>query len=329
MIVSKTPLRLSLGGGGTDLPSWYKKNGSFLISMTINKYIYVISSLREYDKKIWLSYSKNEVVNKVNQIKNKYLKECLKFYNLEKGLEIHTISDIPGNSGLGSSGAFLVGVNAALDKLFSKKINLKNIAERSCMIESEKLKRNTGKQDQFSSTFGGLNKIEVNKSGKVSIQKIPIKKDILKKLNSNILLYFSGEYRDANKILTSQKNNINHKKSTRDIMSEIQEIGYLSYNSLLEGDLNQFGQLLDRHYNLKRKISSNMSSKKLNQIYDYAISNGSIGGKNIGAGGGGLFMFYVAKNKQTEFREAMMSKKLIELRWSYESKGVRLIDFRF
>lgn len=327
MILSKTPLRLTLGGGGTDLPSWYENNGSFLISMTIDKYIYVNVSFREYDKKIWLSYSKNEVVNNVDQIKNKYLKECLKNYYIKKGIEIHTISDIPGNSGLGSSGAFLVGVNAALDKLFSRKINLKNIAERSCKIESENLKRNTGKQDQFSSTFGGLNTIEINRTGNVKIKKMVLKKNILNEFNKNILLYFSGEYRNANKILTSQKNNIQNKQKTRNIMSEIQDIGYQSYYCLKKGMLNEYGYLLDKHYEIKRKISLDMSSKKLNTIYDYGKSNGSIGGKNIGAGGGGLFMFYVPKYNQKKFRKAMSSKKLIELNWNFEKKGVTLFKF--
>lgn len=328
MILTKTPLRITLGGGGTDLPFWYKNHGGFLISMTINKFVYVTASFREYDKNIWLSYSKNEVVKNINKIKNQYLKECLKYYKIKKGIEIHTISDILGNSGLGSSGAFLVGVNAALNSLYSKKINLKEIADKSCFIESIKLKRNTGKQDQYSSAFGGINTMIINKSGDVTIKKFDINKNIINKLSNNLLLYFSGEYRDANKVLTSQKNNISKNFTASSIMSEIQDIGYESHKALLKGNLNRFGKLLDQHHNLKRKISKDMTSSKLDRIYDYAMSSGSIGGKNIGAGGGGLFMFYVPKSYQVKFRKAMQEKKLLELKWSYEPKGVKLFDFR-
>ena len=154
-----------------------------------------------------------------------------------------------------------------------------------------------------------------------------VNEEVLKKFNRNVLLYFSGEYRNANKILTSQKRNIQKKASTREIMKEIQDIGFQSYDCLKKGKLQDYGYLLDKHYELKRRISSDMSSNKLNDIYEYGKSNGSIGGKNIGAGGGGLFMFYVPSSNKKKFRKAMNNKKLVELKWNFEKNGVTLFKF--
>ncbi len=324
MILTKTPLRISLGGGGTDLPVWYKNHGSFLISMTINKYIYVTATKRKYDNRIWLSYSHNEIVQNISKIKNEYLKACIKKIKKPGGLEIHTISDVPGSSGLGSSGAFLVGVNSALMKLYNIKYNKKYLAELSCEIEMDELKKDCGKQDQYSSVYGGINSININTKGKVRINNIKINEEILKKFNNNIKIYFSGQYRDSNKVLSDQKEKL-RKKNYQVLMSEIQEIGKESYKSLIKGDLNNFAKLLNKHQKIKNNLSKYMTNNYLNQLFDFGLESGATGCKNIGAGGGGLFMFYVPKKNHTNFANEMKRKKLVELKWKFEKKGNRTI----
>ena len=321
MIISKSPLRITLGGGGTDLPAWYKKHGCFLFAMAINKFVYVTISKRFNDNKIWLSYSNTEAVNNINLIKNNYIKSCLSKIKNVKGIEIHSISDVPGNSGLGSSGAFLVSLNHALYKYYNISFDKKKIAEESCHIESEVLKKNTGKQDQYMATYGGLRTLEIDKKGNTSIKLIKINSNIIENLEDNTLLYFSGVYRSASNILQKQQKNIQEQSSTVDYMHMIQEIGYKSFEAIKQGNLDTFGMLLNDHHNIKKKLSSLMSNNKLDKIYSTAMDYGALGGKNIGAGGGGVFMFYVPKNQQIKFRIKMKKIGILEMNWKFNPLG--------
>jgi D-glycero-alpha-D-manno-heptose-7-phosphate kinase len=323
MIHIKAPLRLSLGGGGTDLPWWYKKNTGYLISATINKYIHIIGSSRSYDNKIWLSYSKNEIVNTVSNISNEIIRECFKFKKINHGIEIHSISDVPGNSGLGSSGAFGAGLIYFLEKYKNRKINKKKIAEEACKIEMDFLKKNSGKQDQYISVFGGFKEIKIGKSGIVKIKNINLNKKIIKKFNDCMILVHTNISRKSELVLKSQKKNfILENIYISNIMNKIQQIGYLTKKALLQGNTEMLGKLFDEHWNLKKKLSPFMSTKFISTLYDKAKKNGAIGGKIVGAGGGGYFLFIIKKNKKKLFLSFIKKNKLRNLPFRFEKNGI-------
>lgn len=326
MIYIKAPLRLSLGGGGTDLPWWYKKNSGYLISVAINKYVHIIGSKRLYDNKIWLSYSKNEIVRNVEQIKNEIFRESLKLKKIKEGIEIHSISDVPGNSGLGSSGAFTAGLIYFLEKYKKQIINKKKIAEESCNIEMSNLKKSSGKQDQYISTYGGFKEIKINKKGLVKIKNINLNKKIIKKFNDSMFLIHTNISRKSENVLKSQKNQFFlDKKNISKVMNQIQKIGYKTKKILLQGNVIALGKLFDIHWNLKKKLSPIMSSKLISNIYQEAKNNGAIGGKIIGAGGGGYFLFIVNKKNKKKFFSFLKKKKLTNLPFEFEKSGIKEI----
>ena len=326
MLYVKSPLRLTLGGGGTDLPWWYKKNGGYVISASINKYIHVMGNKRTFDDKIQLSYSKNEVLNNTYQIKNEIFKECLEEFKIKKGIEIHTMSDVPGNSGLGSSGSFISAINYFLNIYTNKKLNRYNIANLSCKIEMKNLKRNCGKQDQFISTFGGIKEFFISKNGKVEVKKLKVKKEIINKLQNSMLIFYTKQTRSSEKILSSQKKQFNIKKySKNQIMRDIQEIGYQTKKYFLKGDIDNLGLLCKEHWELKKKLSPFMSNSFINKVYENGINNGAEGGKILGAGGGGYIMFYVKENNKNKLINSIKEFNLPRLKWQFDLNGVRQI----
>ena len=326
MIIIRVPLRISLGGGGTDLPSWYSKNGGFLISASINKYIYLSGSFRNYDKKFWLSYSNVEICNSINEIKHNIFKNVLKKYTFNKGIEIHSISEVPGGSGLGSSGSFTVGLIKLLNVMSKIEMTKKEIAEKAAYIEMFELKSECGKQDQYVASHGGIISMKINEDGDVFIEDLNLEQTTLINLNNNLLIYHTGYARDAKILLKEQNKKIELKNSTSiNSMKNIQQIGYDSYKYLIAGDIDSFGKLLDEHWKTKKAVSDRMSSNVLDEIYNYAIQNGALGGKIMGAGGGGFFMFYVSPEKQNSFRKKMKKIKLNEMNWQFDFHGVNKI----
>ena len=322
MIVIKSPLRITLGGGGTDLPVWFKKNKSFLIFLAINKYIYVTLNERNYDNKIWLSYSKIEAVNKISQIQNEYIKVCLSRFKHVKGLEFHSISEIPSSSGLGSSGSFLVASNYALNEYYKIKMSKYDLAELSCIQEMKNLKKSTGKQDQFAATYGGFKSMKINYDGKVKLSNININNNEFKKFKSNILLFYTNIFRSADNVLKSQSKNIINDVDTSTYMKEIQKLGYKSYEAILSKDYDEFGKILNAHYNFKKKTSKMINNSVLDNLYEHGIRAGALGGKIIGAGGGGVFMFYVPINNQKKFRNKIIETGMREISWDIDNDGV-------
>ncbi len=322
MIVVRSPLRITLGGGGTDLPVWYKNNKSFLIFLAINKYIYVTINERNYDNKIWLSYSKIESVDKILDIQNEYIKICLKRFSKVRGLEFHSISEIPSSSGLGSSGSFLVASNYALNQYYKVKMSKYALAELSCKQEMHDLSKSTGKQDQFAATFGGFKKMNIDRKGKVTLSSMEINNNDFSKFKNNILLYYTNIFRSANNVLKNQSKNIEKNNKVSNYMNEIQKLGYESHNAILNKDYDEFGKILDTHYKYKRKTSKMMSNTVLDNLYEYAIKSGALGGKTIGAGGGGIFMFYVPKKHQKKFRSKISETGMREISWDIDNVGV-------
>ena len=325
MFISRAPLRISLGGGGTDLPSYYSKFGGFFISAAINKYTYVSIS-KPFFNKISLKYSKLEEVSSVHEIQNALIRETLLEYSdhPNEPIEINSFADVPSGTGLGSSGSFTVSLLRSLAGFYKKYPSQKELAEMACKIEIERLNEPVGKQDQYIASFGGLNCFEINRSGEVSINPIPMSSDTLEELESNLLLFFTGQQRSASSILEDQeKRSIKSDKEIFENLHKTKELGEISYQLLKDSKLKQYALLMHEHWLNKRKRSSGMSNELLDRVYDSAIANGALGGKLVGAGGGGFLMFYTEDKKA--LREEMKKNNFKEMKFRFDYYGVQLL----
>lgn len=315
MLISKSPLRISLGGGGTDLPSYYKKYGGFLISATINKHIY-ISIAETFNKKFIIKYSSFEEVNQITKIKHPLFREILKIMEIKTPLNISSHADIPSGTGMGSSGCFAVTLINALSSYQGKNLSKKKIAELACHIEIDKLKEPVGKQDQYTAVFGGLNSYEFKQNGRVLIKKINVSKKRIQKLKNNLIIFFTGYSRSSYKILKKQDETTRTlDKSMLNNLHKIKEFGLQSKKILENGNLNDLGRIMHEHWEYKKERSQFMTNNKIDNLYSIARKNGALGGKLIGAGGGGFLMFY-SENVN------LIEKKFLNL-------GIKKMDFDF
>ena len=325
MIICRSPLRISLGGGGTDLPSYFKKNEGLVISAAINKYVYT-TIIKPYKKGIYLKYSKQENVKKIIQVKHPIIRETLKkFQNVSDQIEITTLADIPSGTGLGSSGSFTTSLIQGLN-YFSENnlLNKKILGLKACDIEINKLKAPVGMQDQLISAYGGIKKFIFKKDGKIDVKELNISKNTLNNLDNNFLLFFTGFTRASHKVLKIQKlKSIRNDLKMIKNLDEIKKIG-VQFFKLLEGnDLKEYAKLMNYHWKIKQERSKDMSNKKINFIYEEALKNGAIGGKLVGAGGGGFLLFY--SNDKKRLRNKMNSFKLQELEFKIDFEGTKLI----
>src|SRR5205809_4101568 len=323
MIITRSPLRISLGGGGTDLPSYYRKHGGFLIAAAIDKYVYITVHRRFVDGFL-LKYSNLEEVGSIDEIKHPIIREALKLAGVqERNLEIASMADIPAGTGLGSSGSFTTALLKALHALRKNLVHSSELAEQACCIEMEKLGEPIGKQDQYISPNGGITCFEFLLDGRVKASPLNVSEDTLLELEDNLLLFFTGYARSASKILQEQ-----HDKSTQsdDAMLEnlhfVKELGRQSERVLEANDLHEFARLMDVHWQRKKERSAVMSNQFINESYDVAMANGALGGKLIGAGGGGFLMFY-AEDK-ARLRHAMRERGLVEARFRLEAEGRKI-----
>ena len=324
MIISRSPLRLSLGGGGTDLPSYYEKHEGFLISAAIDKYIYI--TLHEnFEEEIIIKYSKLEKVKDIDDIKHPIIRESLKLLNFSKiSLEISSMADIPSGTGLGSSGSFTTALLKSLHTYKKNIVSQKLIAEQACKIEIEKLQEPVGKQDQYISAIGGITTFDFKKNGDVIYKPLKINNEVLYNLEDNLILYFTGFSRSASNILIDQ--DLKSKEDNQEMIDNLhftKDLGKESMKELLNENLENFASLMHKHWLHKKQRSEGMSNKNINEWYDFAIKCGALGGKLIGAGGGGFLMFYV--NDKKKFRELFAKTKLKELRFKFDFDGVRNI----
>ena len=323
MIISKTPYRISFFGGGSDYPAWYIKNGGCVISSTINKYIYI--NCRKlppfFNHKYRFVWSKDETVKEINQIKHKVVREMLKYFKFKDGLEIHYDGDLPARSGIGSSSVFIVGLMNLLYNFKGKKIGKRFLAQSSINFEQKILKESVGSQDQIAASYGGFNKIIFKTGGKFTVQPIRIKKETIRKLNNNLLLVYTGIKRTAHEIAKNYINKLekSKKKHILEILNFVEE----GEKALKKDDLNNFGKLLHESWLAKKGLSSSISNYKIDEIYNSAIKNGAIGGKLLGAGGGGFFLFYVPQHNQKSIRKNF--KKLITIPFKFTSEGSDVI----
>lgn len=323
MIIVRSPLRISIAGGGTDIPSYYKLHDSYFISAAINKYIYV-SITKPFEKGIYLKYSESEKVNNVKLIKHKIIKEVLKAEKNINQLEITTLTDIPAKTGLGSSGSFTTCLIKSLSSYNKKFIDKAELAEKACNIEINKLKQPSGKQDQYISVYGGITEFKINKKGLVTPNSLNLKNEIIEKLEDNLLLYFTGFSRSSSKILNEQ-NNKTIMKNNKIIqnLNFVQELAYEIKKTLIKGNLKNFGYLMHEHWKYKVSRSKKMSNYEINKCYNFALENGALGGKLVGAGGGGFLLFYT--ETPSKLRNALKKTKLKEIRFKFDFEGVKQI----
>ena len=324
MIIARSPLRISLGGGGTDLPSYYLDHGGFLIAAAINKYVFV-SVNRPFQEGIVLKYSDTERVEFVHQIKHPIIREALSSLQLRTPqIEISSVADIPSGTGLGSSGSFTTALLKGLYSHYRKNIHPKELAELACMIEIEKLGEPIGKQDQYIAAYGGLTSFTFNPDGSVIAEPLLISTDTLHNLEDNLLLFFTGISRSASSILLDQDKKSKSKDSHMiDNLHFIKDLGYRSRDALLAGETNKFGELMHEHWEHKRSRSQGMTNEFINTAYETAMTNGAIGGKLVGAGGGGFLMFYA--NDKTKLRNTMKVLGLDEVRFQFDFEGTKVI----
>jgi D-glycero-alpha-D-manno-heptose-7-phosphate kinase len=327
MIISRAPLRLSLGGGGTDLPSFYKRYGGYLIAAGINKYIYN-TIIKPFKPIIYIKYSKTEKVKDISKIKHQIIKTILQNEYGKKGkpqIEITTLADIPAGTGLGSSGSFTVGLTLALKNFRNKIINKEDLAKYACNVEINQLKKPVGKQDQYISTYSGLTEFYFHKNGKVSVNRINIKEDFVNELNDNLVLFFTGYSRNASNILNYQnKKSLINDKEIIDNLKLTKELGFKSKECLERSDLQKYGELMHYHWMNKIKMSKLTTNDHINKWYNEGLANGAYGGKIVGAGGGG-FLLFVANNKYKLIKK-MKEFGLKETKFSFEHDGAKIVN---
>ncbi len=324
MIITRSPLRISMGGGGTDLPSYYEKHGGFLIAGAIDRYVY-ITIHRTFVKDLIIKYSKMERVGCVADVEHPIFREALKLCGLDGHyLEITSMADIPAGTGLGSSGSFTTALIKALNVYKKHLIHPRELAEDACNIEIDTLKEPVGKQDQYIASYGGITCFNFNPDGSVEASPLNISNEILYSLEDNLLLFFTGYSRKASDILVDQKEKSEGKdKEMIQNLHFVKALGEKTKVSLENGSLHDFGQIMNEHWEYKKRRSASISNPQINEWYDYAMRNGAIGGKLIGAGGGGFLMFY-AEDK-IQLRQAMRKAGLEEVRFRFDFEGTKVI----
>lgn len=319
MIITKTPLRISFAGGGTDLPAYYELRSGVVVSTTINKNIYITVN-KKFDETLRVSYSKTENVNCVDELQHEIVRECMKMVGIRSGIEITSIADIPAGTGLGSSSSFTVGLLNALYTYVGSTLSAQELAERACEIEIGRLGNPIGKQDQFAAAFGGQNLFEFDKNGSVKRHRIPLNDDDIRSMNRKLIMFYTGITRSANGILCEQQKKTKDKLDTLDFMKNQ---AYQMYQVLCEEGFNEkFGVELHEGWMKKQSIVSSISNGEIDKIYERALEAGALGGKLLGAGGGGFLLFYCDEEKQPALRKAVNLK---EVDFGFSRYGSRVI----
>jgi D-glycero-alpha-D-manno-heptose-7-phosphate kinase len=324
MLITRSPLRISLGGGGTDLPSYYRQHGGFLVAAAIDKYIYV-NLLRPFIPGIFLKYSKLEKADRVEDIEHPIIREAFLMMRItDLQHEITTLADIPAGTGLGSSGSFTTALLKALHSHERRLLLPMDLAEMACQLEIERLNRPIGKQDQYIAAYGGITCFHFHKDGTVHAEPLQIKSTTLHALEDNLMLFFTGYSRSAGDILQDQDNRTKQADSSMiDNLNYVKELGVRSRRALEQGTPSEFGALMHEHWEHKRKRSAGMSNPRIDEWYELGRKNGAVGGKLVGAGGGGFLMFYA--EDRDRLRATMEKAGLEEVRFRFDFDGTRVV----
>ena len=326
MIISRTPFRISFFGGGTDYPAWVEKHGGAVLSTSFDKYNYITCRHLPpfFDHKHRVTYSLVEHVHCVDEIRHPAIREVLKSYLDEEGLELHCDADLPARSGLGSSSSFVVGLLHALEALRGRRVSPEWLAKEAIRFEQEVLGENVGYQDQVAAAFGGLNIIHFKPGGNFKVEPVILRPERKRALGQRLMLFFTGFVRFASEVAASQVANLEKKsselKQMRVMVDEAVEL------LISDHELSEFGELLHQSWQYKRELSDKVSTGEIDQIYDRARAHGAVGGKLLGAGGGGFILFYVEPERQDEVRRALGD--LIHVPFHFESGGSQIIYYR-
>lgn len=332
MIITRTPFRITLGGGGTDLPSFYEQHGGFVFTMAINKYMFICLNRRSVaDQKIVIRYSQVETVDTLSEIKHPLAREALKLHALDQNLELTSIADMPGKSGMGSSGAYLVGLLAAIHSYKNQVVSMHAIAEEACHIEMNILKEPVGKQDQYIAALGGFQVLEIARDGVVDTRPVSVDSITANELVAKCRIYYTGVQRSATAVLKSQDDAARKSASgggstVVDSLLEIREIGKKVEAAFLAKDLDEFARLTDAHWMVKRRLSQAVSISSVDDLYDEVKRRfGVIGGKIIGAGGGGFLMLYTPDTKR-DLDEFMAGHGMPRVSYYPSAQGCRVVS---
>jgi D-glycero-alpha-D-manno-heptose-7-phosphate kinase len=325
MVISRTPFRISFFGGGTDYPIWYRDHGGTVLATAIDKYCYLTCRYLPpfFEHRIRLVYSRIENCQNVEDIAHPAAREVLRFSGIERGVEIHHDGDLPARSGMGSSSSFTVGLLHALYALQGQMPSKRQLALESIRIEQELIKETVGSQDQVLAAFGGLNHVVFEPNGEISVRPVTVSAERLRELNSHLMLFYSGIERTASDVAESYITDLNGKKSQLRIMKDLVEESLAVLNG--GRDIRAFGMLLHEAWQAKRGLSAQVSNSHIDQIYEAATAHGALGGKLLGAGGGGFMLLFVPPERQERVRECL--KKLIYVPFRFEFSGSQIIYF--
>jgi len=319
LIIVQSPLRISLFGGGTDFPDFYLQEGGCVLSTAIDKYIFVVIKQR-YDDKLRIGYTRTEMVDSVDEIQHELIREALRVTGITKGVEITTMGDIPAGSGLGSSSAVTVGALNAMYTHLGDNVPASRLARQACEIEIERLKKPIGVQDQYISAFGGLRFIEFNTDGTIQVEPVVLDRLVKRRLNENLLIFFTGITRQADTILAEQQVNISQRMA---ILRQMKQMAYTARRELEAGNIDALGHMLHESWLLKKQLASRISNGVIEEAYQAARGAGALGGKISGAGGGGFMLLYCPYERREAVRAAL--KDFQELPFQLEPDGSKVI----
>lgn len=326
MIITKTPFRISFCGGGSDIADFYREHGGCVLSTTINKYMYLMIHPYFDGNKTALKYSQNEIVEDIRNIDHSIFR-CVLNEKQISGVEISSTADVPSGTGLGSSSSFTVGLLHTLACYEGKYVSKATLAEEACRVEIEKLGAPIGKQDQYAAAFGGLNFIRFHKNDTVSVEPIITQRKTIQELEDNLVMFYTGATRDANQILANQKKHMSEASKTANLLKMCELADYMKI-SLEQNNLNNFGEILNESWKKKKELANGISNQRIDELYECAICNGALGGKLLGAGGGGFLLFYCPKEKQLVLQEKL-GLKMFPFRFEHEGSSVIYIGDKY
>ena len=330
MIVTRTPFRVTLGGGGTDLPSYYMQHGGFIFAMGLDKYMYVVVNRPMVGHHVRLHYSHAEVVEHVSQLKHELAREAMKSHGIENTFEVASIADLPAGTGLGSSSCYLVGLLNALHHDRREYVSLQSLAEEACRIEIDILKEGIGKQDQYMAAFGGLTVLDIAADGRVTVRQLVPNSSDIAEFVAHTHIYYTGSQRDAREVLSDQNHAMQKKESAdharvAESLHRIKELGHRILEAIDTNNFDRFGQLLDEHWQNKKKLSNKITWSRIDQIYDEVRERfGVLGGKVIGAGGGGFVMLYSTRH-HARLERFMAEQGMPRMHYTIEPEGTKVV----
>lgn len=326
MVLTRAPLRVPLGGGGTDLASYYSQHGGFILSAAIDKYVYMTLNRPATDDLIRLRYSETETVNSAPEVRHPLFREALQYVGIDAGVEIAALADVPAGTGLGSSGSFLVALLTALYAAQGRRPPAQELAEAACTVEIDRAGQPVGKHDQYLAAFGGLTCLEIDRDGQVDVRPLAIGAEALDRLTAGSLVFFTGVVRRSFDILKEQqRDTAAGNASVVESLHATKAIGLEIKRALEGGEVDRYGELLDVHWQNKKRRSNKISDPRMDEIYDRARKSGALGGKLMGAGGGGFFLFYARPSECVRLRSAMDRLGLRELRYQVDYEGARVL----